>query len=270
MICYTNHALDQFLTSIIQKLSLVPGQVVRVGGRSAHPEMQPFLIQKLRQHGHETRTKIDNLAQRYEILGSIKRQSEEYSKNYAMCCEKILGIDQLCRIMDKAQILSLIEPVLSKLDIYNTHWDSNAGGLYCCSREAATSDSSTSDDEESEESDADNENDTPLSAYEKNQRMKNRVFCNQLNKLSAEDQIVVNQLFIKWLDATQLETIVRDIQEEAEGRYPTKDYLSLERIFLNTVLDDGEGKFIKKQNKKKDKALNVLKGRTTCFYHLNG
>ena len=48
MICYTNHALDQFLSTIIKKLCLQPGQIVRVGGRSTHPEIEPFLIQKLR------------------------------------------------------------------------------------------------------------------------------------------------------------------------------------------------------------------------------
>ena len=274
MICYTNHALDQFLTSIIQKLSLVPGQVVRVGGRSAHPEMQPFLIQKLRQHGHDSRVRGDNLAQRYEILGSIKRQLEECHKNYMTCCEKILGIDQLCRIMDKEQILSLIEPALSQLDIFNTHWNKNAGGLYCCSRAAvAATDSSTSDEEGSDASVSEDENESPLSDYEKCQRMKNRIHCDQLNKLSAEDQIVVNQLFIKWLDAAQLETIVRDIEEQVDGQCPTKNSLSLERMLLNVLLDDGEGEYTRIQNKRKDKykekARHVLKGMRVCFYRLN-
>lgn len=275
MICYTNHALDQFLTSIIQKLSLIPGQVVRVGGRSAHPEMQPFLIQKLRQHGHDSRTRGDNLAQRYEILGSIKRQLEECSKNYTMCCEKILGIDQLCRIMDKEQILSLIEPVLSQLDIFNTHWNKNAGGLYCCSRApaAASTDSSTSDEEESEASVSDDEDESPLSDYEKCQRMKNRIHCDQLNKLSTEDQTVVNQLFIKWLDAAQIETIIRDIQEQVDGQCPMKSSLSFEPILLNILLDDGAGEFTRVENKRKDKhrekARHVLKGMRVCFHHLN-
>ena len=223
MICYTNHALDQFLTAIIQKLALQPGQVVRVGGRSTHAEIQPFLIQKLRQQRHDSRVKAENLANKYEILSSIKRQLEECSKNYTMCCEKILGIDQLCRLMSKEQILSLIEPVQSQLDIFKTHWDRNAGGLYCCRRAAA--ESATSDEEESGASDedglavsdADGDRESPLSTHEKSQRMKNRIYCNQLNKLSDEDQTVVNQLFIKWLDAAQLERIVRDIREQNEG-----------------------------------------------------
>ncbi|CAF4435199.1 unnamed protein product, partial [Adineta steineri] len=62
MICYTNHALDQFLSTIIQKLHPKPGDIVRVGGRSTNPEIEPFLIQKLRQQRRNVRVENKELS----------------------------------------------------------------------------------------------------------------------------------------------------------------------------------------------------------------
>ena len=130
MICYTNHALDQFLSSIIKKLSLEPGQIVRVGGRSTHPEIEPFLIQKLRQQRRDVRSRNEELSTRYEILKNIKKQIDECHTKYYSCSQQLLDINQLIQVMDKQQFLSLIEPILSKLDIFHQHWNSNKGGIY--------------------------------------------------------------------------------------------------------------------------------------------
>jgi hypothetical protein len=218
MICYTNHALDQFLSSIIKKLSLEPGQIVRVGGRSTHPEIEPFLIQKLRQQRRDVRSRNEELSTRYEILKNIKKQLDECHTKFYTCSQQLLDINQLLQVIDKNQFLTFIEPILSKLDIYYNHWKSSKGGIYCCKTQKTNndqdSDESDSDDEEKEEEEEEVE---VLSEYEQAARMKNRIDCHKLNDLSDNDQNEIKQLFIKWLDATRIEIIANQISQQNEG-----------------------------------------------------
>ena len=44
--------------------------------------------------------------------------------------------------------------------------------------------------------------------------MKNRIHCHKINNLSNDDQNEINQLFIKWLDATQLNIITNQTQPQ--------------------------------------------------------
>ena len=48
--------------------------------------------------------------------------------------------------------------------------------------------------------------------------MKNRIDCHKIDKLSDNDQNEINQLFIKWLDATQSNIIIDQIQQSNQGR----------------------------------------------------
>lgn len=54
MICYTNHALDQFLEYCINECHLSSG-IVRVGGRCATERLQPFLLSTVKQALRESR-----------------------------------------------------------------------------------------------------------------------------------------------------------------------------------------------------------------------
>ena len=47
MICYTNHALDQFLELIVRECKLSNG-VVRVGGRCKSDSLEPFLLRNVK------------------------------------------------------------------------------------------------------------------------------------------------------------------------------------------------------------------------------
>ncbi|UJR28371.1 hypothetical protein I4U23_009614 [Adineta vaga] len=243
MICYTNHALDQFLSSIIQKLSLQPGQVVRVGGRSTHTEIEPFLIQNLRQQRRDARSKNREISEKYDILRNIKSQLDDCQKFYYDCSQKILDISQLLRVMDKNQFLTLIDPILLELDIFVKHWNLNKGGIYCCRSTGIEEDSGTKAEESISQSDDDDDDDEILSEIERSQRMKNRIDCHKLNKLSSSDERRINQLFIEWLGAKHFEIINYQDKEEIE--------------------DDGQGEFQEKQRNKKKKnqikAAAVLK-----------
>jgi hypothetical protein len=231
MICYTNHALDQFLSSIIKKLSLEPGQIVRVGGRSTHSDIEPFLIQKLRQQRRDVRTKNEDLSHKYELIKIIKKQMDDCKSKYYNCSQKLLDIDQLLQVMTKQQFLSFIDPVLSKLDIFNGHWNLNKGGIYCCrSVQSKQTDEDESeketDEDESENSESESVDDEPeLSFYERAERMKHRIDCHRINKLSDDDRNEINQLFVKWLDATQIDIIVNKTQDPIEGIIYTKKFV---------------------------------------------
>lgn len=215
MICYTNHALDQFLSSIIKKLSLRPGEIVRVGGRSTHADIEPFLIQKLRQDKRrDLRSKSEELSKRYEILSSIRKQIDDCNAKYYRCCQQLLDGSQLATIMERSQFLSFIEPILHDLDIYKKHWRSNSGGVYCC-RLVETSDSDGSDDDE-EETD---EEEDDLSDYELAQRMRNRIHCRQLNDLSDHDKKEIQQLLLKWLNTNDLNMLMREIIQLQERKF---------------------------------------------------
>jgi hypothetical protein len=216
MICYTNHALDQFLSSIIRKLSLQPGQIIRVGGRSTHPDIEPFLIQKLRHQRRDARLRNEELAMKYEILNNIRKQIEDSHRKYYQCSQQLLDITQLLKVMDKNQFLTFIEPILSKLEIFHQHWKSNKGGIYCC----RSSKSKETDEDDSETSESDDEE--PLSTHEQATRMRNRIHCHKLTELSENDQNEIKQLFIKWLDATHLDLIIHQINQQNEGNIFSK------------------------------------------------
>jgi len=219
MICYTNHALDQFLSSIIKKLSLQPGEIVRVGGRSTHSDIEPFLIQKLRQKPREARVRNEELTNKYDILHNIRKQIDDCHKKFYRCIEQILDINQLLQVMDRNQFLTFIEPILSKLDIFDEHWKSNKGGIYCCKSVK----SKESDEDESDTNESDDDDGDLLSDYEQAARMRNRIHCHKLNDLSDNDQKEIKQLFIKWLDATHLDIIINQIKQQNEGKiFPSK------------------------------------------------
>ena len=101
MICYTNHALDQFLELIVDVCKLKCG-VVRVGGRSKCDKLAPFLLRNIKQTKKKERdfdpeihyrlrdcyNEIDNI--RYQLDTKIKLIDEcefgllsmKYLKNY--------------------------------------------------------------------------------------------------------------------------------------------------------------------------------------------
>jgi len=65
VICYTNHALDQFLEGIVP---MVPEKIVRIGARSKSKILEPFNLSILRQHwskNHKFTRETINIRNRY-------------------------------------------------------------------------------------------------------------------------------------------------------------------------------------------------------------
>jgi len=224
MICYTNHALDQFLSAIIRKLSLSPQTVVRVGGRSKHPEIEPFLIQKLRQkRGHPV---SEELTEMYDKLDTINKKIKDLSNQWLTCSKKLLTYEQLLTVIDKRHFFSLIEPVLHQLHIYKSHWFLNTG-VFCCrgvdenwddddrfdallkeTREKIRLENraSNNDDEEQTQSFLNTlKPDQCMTNEDRMKRKENRVDCRQLNSLDEKDVKCIDDLFVDWLNASQME-----------------------------------------------------------------
>ena len=227
MICYTNHALDQFLSSIIRKLPLKPGEIVRVGGRSTHSEIEPYLIQKLRQNRGNDDINKTKISQLHEILGTVKKQMDDCQRNFYESTQRFLTVDQLLLVMDKKHLLTLIEPILPKLKIHHHHWSSSKGGIYCCDRVASSPSTSphshlSSDDEESSDDDVDHpsppaDETEPLSPHEWKSRLRNRIHCRKLDDLPDEDQTAINELLCEWLKATPLTRIIAEANQHLQG-----------------------------------------------------
>ncbi|XP_028303349.1 NFX1-type zinc finger-containing protein 1 isoform X2 [Gouania willdenowi] len=107
VVCYTNHALDQFLEGILEFL---PRGIVRVGGRSNSEKLKPFFLREL--------------AHSYNVKRTLPSQlSTAYNQIYGQLCDVERDIEQhsvrlLCSVKGV-----LREAVLVKF-ISQKHWDS--------------------------------------------------------------------------------------------------------------------------------------------------
>lgn len=114
MICYTNHALDQFLEYCISECKLTAG-VVRVGGRCKSESMNNFLLSKIKEKMRgERRIELS-------IHNSIKDQrrsiDDAQSKiNYLGRCienvnngQALLNYNTLSKYMDPACLEQIVE-----------------------------------------------------------------------------------------------------------------------------------------------------------------
>ncbi|RNA29469.1 NFX1-type zinc finger-containing 1, partial [Brachionus plicatilis] len=100
MICYTNHALDQFLEYCIDECKLTSG-VVRVGGRSKSESLEPFLLKNLKQ-SLKSKRQIDrtiyyNIVNQYRKISTLKENLASVSRTLDLIfnCQAILTIQKL-------------------------------------------------------------------------------------------------------------------------------------------------------------------------------
>ena len=95
VVCYTNHALDQFLSGIID---FFKGEIVRVGGRSSNESVKELNINRLYKHVSqeikETKSALHTVASLIQIqIVKIKGKIHGCGKN-------ILDLDELKQYMD--------------------------------------------------------------------------------------------------------------------------------------------------------------------------
>lgn len=97
MICYTNHALDQFLENCIKECKLTKG-VVRVGGRCKSESLEPFLLrnQKRKHKNKNIRNLRKQLRDERDDLNDIKRQIFKYQDQLKFCNDNSLLLNLKC------------------------------------------------------------------------------------------------------------------------------------------------------------------------------
>ena len=104
VVCYTNHALDQFLEGI---LDFCPTGIVRVGSRCKNPQLEKFNLKNIRKE-KTTETYIrDNVRACTEELASLRHKIDEVSSTLEASTKGIVSIDSLKPFMLNGQFQSL-------------------------------------------------------------------------------------------------------------------------------------------------------------------
>ena len=78
MICYTNHALDQFLSNCVDECNLREG-VVRVGGRSKAEHLSPYFLSNLKQTFRFSSDLYHQLKDTKSKLADLMKKIEDHS-----------------------------------------------------------------------------------------------------------------------------------------------------------------------------------------------
>ena len=116
MICYTNHALDQFLEFCINECQLKSG-VVRVGGRSKCESLEPFLLSTIKQKLRAKRAIDPKVYQRIREQRGILR-AIQYKINFA---DSLVDLAKANRIIAFAKLKKyMTDEHLSQLVNYNS------------------------------------------------------------------------------------------------------------------------------------------------------
>ena len=104
VVCYTNHALDQFLEGILE---FCPTGIVRVGSRCKNPQLEKFNLKNIRRE-RTTKTYIrDNVRTCMRELASLKHRIDDVWSILEATTEGIVNIEILTPFMLNGQFQSL-------------------------------------------------------------------------------------------------------------------------------------------------------------------
>jgi hypothetical protein len=98
MVCFTNHALDQFLEACVEKCKLSTG-VVRIGSRCENKNLEKFLLKNIKSDMHQYKSMekylhYETRRQRDRMMG-LENQMKSYLNNLNYCKKNILDLAQL-------------------------------------------------------------------------------------------------------------------------------------------------------------------------------
>ena len=89
MVCYTNHALDQFLENCIEQCGLTDG-VVRVGGQSKSENLEDFKLKNIkreRKWSSRNRRELNRIHRRV----NKKRRNLNFEKRRIICINELIS-----------------------------------------------------------------------------------------------------------------------------------------------------------------------------------
>ncbi|KAJ8042133.1 NFX1-type zinc finger-containing protein 1 [Holothuria leucospilota] len=109
LICFTNHALDQFLEGI---LSFLPEGIVRIGGRSSSEKLKEFNLNELRRNRSKSKQRPKHqyiqVKQIRDKMIQLVKEMQATQKATKAANSKILKEKKLMDVMTRAQYVSLL------------------------------------------------------------------------------------------------------------------------------------------------------------------
>ncbi|XP_074616880.1 uncharacterized protein LOC141876262 isoform X4 [Acropora palmata] len=148
MVCYTNHALDQFLEKVLQFLPI--REIIRVGGGSKSEKLESCnLKQFTRRSNRLVYNKRRDIEQRIdEQTTEIERKNKNLTEVRSR--DKLLELDDLEELMNPVHVDQFYNAIFPRSVAYKSRSAKNAFILWLCSDESVgTCNRSKGQDEES-------------------------------------------------------------------------------------------------------------------------
>ncbi|XP_038069894.1 NFX1-type zinc finger-containing protein 1-like [Patiria miniata] len=123
VVCYTNHALDQFLEGILQ----FEGDVVRIGSRSKSQTLEKYNLKHVKQQklqAIDDEERLDIIKDKLRLLrnrDACKRSIEDKVREASAFTKAVIGFKKLERVMTPRHIQSLCSRPITDSAIIS-HW----------------------------------------------------------------------------------------------------------------------------------------------------
>ena len=115
VVCYTNHALDQFLEGI---LDFCPSGIVRVGSRCKNPCLETFNLKNIRKERTTAPYIRDNIRACAQELASLMESIDDVSSLLEASTKGIVSTEILKPFMLNGQFESLTKETLSSVRVH--------------------------------------------------------------------------------------------------------------------------------------------------------
>ncbi|KAK3611433.1 hypothetical protein CHS0354_027161 [Potamilus streckersoni] len=123
VVCYTNHALDQFLEGV---LYFCPEDIVLIGGGCNNEALKPFVLQELkihrRQEGRVSSTFYRAQAKCRDYLKQLRGNIEAIGMRLQACSLGVVSVNRLKEVMTDNQLESLAKRLEDNIDKCLLYW----------------------------------------------------------------------------------------------------------------------------------------------------
>ena len=116
VVCYTNHALDQFLEGILE---FCPTGIVRVGSRCKNPSLETFNLKNIRKERTTAPYIRDNIRACAQELASLMESIDDVSSLLEASTKGIVSTQILRPFMLNGQFESLTKETLSAAPVHS-------------------------------------------------------------------------------------------------------------------------------------------------------
>ena len=129
MVCFTNHALDQFLEKVLEFLP--QKEIIRVGQRSKSPKLEACNLKHFTQ---ECRGGVD-LREIKTMIMQKEKEREDWKKHLAKAGDKLLGLDELEDVLNSDHVDQLYNAIFPSNSKYKYRSAGDTFILWLCDDE---------------------------------------------------------------------------------------------------------------------------------------